>query len=100
MVKAPELPDGFKDGGDGVAFAFVENQVCDYGRCVQVELYAYQACPNSVYVEGNVLDDGGRVIGYTNDRIGSLKAKRYGLATLNFTDKAGVKVQLTEITCR
>jgi hypothetical protein len=99
VEKEPVIPVGFNDGKDGVAFRHIEDDVCDYGQCAQVELYAYANCTNSVYVEANLLDGDKRVIGYANDRLGPLRVGEYGVASLQITENAAASVTLTEVTC-
>jgi hypothetical protein len=94
----PNIPAGFRDQGNGLAVQFIDG-VCEYAHCVTLEVYAYEACPSLVYVEGNVIDALDRVIGLTNDTLGSLSAGQTGLVTLTFTEDAGEKVRISDTAC-
>lgn len=92
------IPEGYSDSGDGLWYRFAEGP-CDYGTCTHVELLAYAPCPGGVYIEANTLDGAGRVVGYTNDLIGSLAKGGTGLATLQVAEAGATQVSITEVTC-
>jgi hypothetical protein len=97
----PDIPAGFKDGGNGVAYRFAnEGNECSYGSCVFVELYAYYECSSMVYVKGNTLDRAtDTVYGYTNATLGSLSAGQRGVVELKILEDKANAIQLTEINC-
>lgn len=97
----PDLPAGFKDAGNGVAYRFAnEGNTCSYRSCVFVELYAYYDCPSSVYVEGNTIDTAtNTVYGMTNDTLSSLASGQRGIVELTILEDRANGVQLTDISC-
>ena len=103
VIAAPEvdLPAGYKDSGTGIGYKRLTTPPdCDYySRCIQYDLVAYQACPSSVYVEANILDDDGTVIDFTNDTLAALTVGQRGLVTLGSMSADAAAFQLTEINC-
>lgn len=98
--KSAAVPDGFKDTGKGVALRFLDDPSCgQYTRCSQVEVFALRDCPNSVYVEANMLDSSGRNVGLTNDILGSLKKGATGVVDLMIFDDRAERVELSQVNC-
>jgi len=94
------LPAGFDDTGAGVAIRFVSDPSCgDFIRCSQVELIALRDCPNSVYVEANMLDAAGRNLGITNDMLGSLREGERGIVDLMILEDAATRIELSDVSC-
>ena len=95
------VPTGFEDTGSGLAIHFVDNPSCSLsiGTCAVVEVYALRDCPSMVYVEANVLDSSGTVIGMTNDSVGRLGAGARARLELPILESEGVRVKLTETSC-
>lgn len=98
VVAGPEVPDGFHDADNGLAYAWADESSCDYLRCIQLQLYAYEFC-GSVYVEANQVDGNGVVRGFTNDLLGQLEPGQQAVATLTITESAAVSAELTEVRC-
>ena len=101
---APDIPSGFKDAGNGVAFAFLDHDDpafdCSYyNSCSMLRVYAYDSCPSMVYVAANILDSSKRVVGFTNDTLPSLAKGQEALMTLGIMEKNGTSVQLSELKC-
>lgn len=94
------VPNGFEDGGTGVAYRFVEEdcQIWDY--CVIVELFAYSDCPQGVDVEGNEIDyDTDTIYDYTYESTGAMYAGDNALVELAILNPRANGVQLTDIIC-
>jgi hypothetical protein len=91
------MPSSYTDQGSGVGVRFV-TEACDYGDCKHLEVYTEYGC-STLYVEANVLDRDKRVIGYSNDLLGSVKAGQTAVATLQITEAAADSVALAEVSC-
>ena len=99
----PQLPNGYHDAGTGLAYEFMDSSevkcpAYDDG-CVGVDLYAYEDCPNLVYVEANELDSSDAVIGYTNGTLAQLTRGQYGKLYLGSMDDGVETYKLTKIQC-
>ena len=96
--------DGFKDTGHpGLYWRFTpewERPSCSLGSCVFVDVASTTATCGSVYIEGNAVDDSDVIVGYTNDRIGALRAGDKARAELSILQDDGTGVRLSEVTCR
>lgn len=95
-------PAGFAlwAGAETVAWRWVEDPACGYGRCWQVEVVTRDGCPNGLYVSMNVLDGAGVVVDYTNDSLNSLEAEQTARLTLTeLSDEPSRKGRITEINC-
>ena len=102
---APSLPAGFTDAGVGVALRWLDWDVddprdCSFsGFCYWLEVYAYEDCLSSVYVEANLLDAEGRVVGWTNDSLGALRNGQYGYIELRDSTDDGYQIEITDVSC-
>ena len=102
---APSLPAGFTDAGVGVALRWLDPAADDWrdctfsGYCYWLEVYAYEDCPSSVYVEANLLNAEGRVVGWTNDSLGVLSNGQYGYIELRDSTDDGEQIEITDVTC-
>lgn len=98
----PLLP-GYSDAGNGLEWRFGDKAAyggCEYYRgCSIVVLQAFKDCASGVYVEGNVLDSSGAVVGMTNGTVAALREGQEAHVRLGVTEQDGVKVQLTKISC-
>lgn len=70
----PNIPDGYTDAGNGVAYRWAEHgtELVDcsyYDSCVGVIVYAYDGCPSGGYIEANALDANGTIVTFANDLI-------------------------------
>jgi len=97
----PDIPAGFKDAGTGIAYRnATEGNECSYRRCVFYELFAYEDCPTSVYVEANTVDKESQVVyGFTNDTLGSLLAGQRAIVELTILEDQANAVRLTKVSC-
>jgi multisubunit Na+/H+ antiporter MnhB subunit len=94
------VPNGFEDGGTGVAYRFIEEdcQIWDY--CVIVELFAYTDCPQGVDVEGNEIDyDTDTIYDATYESTGAMYAGDNAVVELGILNPRANGVQLTDIIC-
>lgn len=95
--------DGFKNTGHpGLYWRFTpesERPLCSFGSCVFVDVASTTATCGSVYVEGNAVDEDDVIVGYTNDRVGALRAGDKARAELNILQDDGTGVRLSEVTC-
>lgn len=98
-LSPPELPEGFKDRGDGVATRFVDEEQCGQGRCSQIEIYAYDSCSSGVYVRADTMDESGVVVGFSNGFTGSLAKGDKAIATLPIHEDAATDVKITKVKC-
>lgn len=94
-----EVPAGYEDTNTGVAIRWIDNPDCGYSTCAQLEAFALRACPNSLFIEANVLDTGGRIVGYTNDLASSVRAGETAIMTMRTFEDAGSVIDLTDISC-
>lgn len=95
----PHIPKGYSDATTGLAFKWDHDDSlqCTYGSCNHLSVYAYEDCPNGVYVEANLLR-GNTVVDYTNGTLSRLDKKQKGLIELDYT--SGVtKLKLTKLEC-
>lgn len=94
------IPAGYNDLGVGIAAKFVERDcsVSLYG-CQWLELYAYEDCQSLVYIEANLMDPSGVVLGLTNGTLGSLKTGQKGLIELISLYEDATSIELTDATC-
>lgn len=85
---------------DGVAWKWADNPDCDYFGCFGMTVRADdQPCPNGLYVEINLLDGKGNVIGYSNDTVGSLSLGQKAKLIFDVTDNDVKSAELTDISC-
>lgn len=103
IVDTWEPPRGYKlwRGAGTVAWRWVENPTCDYGRCWQVEIVTRDGCPDGLYASLNIVDSSYAVIDYTNDSLDSLGPEQVARLTLTHLDDGEGEYQgeLTEINC-
>jgi hypothetical protein len=62
----PWYPDGFESYSLDVAYKFVEGRGCDYFSCWNIDVITRTSC-SSLYVEMNIYDSSGSIVGFTND---------------------------------
>jgi hypothetical protein len=94
------MPEGFVDVGTGLAARWVEPPQCaDDDPCEQIEVYAVERCPSSVYLEANVLDGEERAIGVTSGQLGGLPQGRLGLITFPVQEPSYANLELVEVSC-
>jgi hypothetical protein len=99
-VAAPEIPSGYTDGGEGLAWKWGSGDCSDsISGCNPVDVFAYEDCSSGVYLEANILDRSGAVIGYTNDSLGSLAKGQRGKMKLKIYEDGADKVQITSSKC-
>lgn len=94
------MPEGFIDVGTGLAVRWVEPPQCAEDiPCEQIEVYAVERCPSSVYLEANVLDAEERAIGVTSGQLGGLQEGRLGLITFPVKEPGYANLELVEVSC-
>lgn len=100
---APWYPENFDGYGDNLAYrwsTFEGGWPCNSCSFWKVTVMTKDGCPGGIYAELNILK-GGTVVGWTNDRIASLRAGQ--TAVMEFVEypyRSGSTGQLTEMTCR
>ncbi|WP_431220135.1 hypothetical protein [Leifsonia xyli] len=102
--RAYPLEVGYHDAGNGLEWQFGvlsdSPDGCSYYKsCVIVKLKAFEDCPGGVYVEGQVMDASGTVIGMTNDTLPSLMAGQDGRVTLGYMGTGPQKTRVTDVVC-
>jgi hypothetical protein len=94
------IPEGFVDVGTGIAVRWVEPPQCvEAVPCEQIEVYAVERCPSSVYLEANVFDGQERAIGVTSGQLGGLQEGRLGLITFPVQELDYANLELVEANC-
>lgn len=94
------MPEGFVDVGTGLAVRWVEPPQCVQDvPCEQIEVYAVERCPSSVYLEANILDGEERAIGVTSGQLGGLQQGRLGLITFPVEELDYANLELVEVSC-
>lgn len=100
---APWYPENFDGYGDNLAYrwsTFEGGWPCNSCSFWKMTVMTKDGCPGGIYAELNILK-GGTVVGWTNDRIASLRASQ--TAVMEFVEypyRSGSTGQLTEMTCR
>ncbi|GAA2056628.1 hypothetical protein [Leifsonia soli] len=102
--RAYPLEVGYHDAGNGLEWQFGvlsdSPDGCSYYKsCVIVKLKAFEDCPSGVYVEGQVMDASGTVVGMTNDTLPSLMAGQDGRVTLGYMGQGAQKTRVTDVVC-
>lgn len=92
------VPNGYRVAADGVALKSISGE-CTHWDCVAYDVVTRDGCPNGLYVEANVLDSGGRVIGFTNDSVGQLRAGDRAKVILDVIEEDGEGIRVTEVSC-
>ena len=97
-----EIPDGFTDGGAGVAARWAtpdESLECPsfWSACATAMIYAYESC--DVYMKVNILDADGIVVGWTNDTVGFVRAGEYAKAQFHTAEESAVEFEFTQGRC-
>lgn len=96
---------GFDSYASGVCYRWMDHNDpkfdCGYssGRCSILEVSPDSGC-TSLYVQANVLDDSGTIIGWANDMAKSVPANGNALIKLVTFEDHGKSFKLTELTCR
>lgn len=93
------IPSGFEQVADGVAFKRIEGE-CTSWPCVAYEVATRDGCPNGLYVEANVLNSGGTIVGYTNDVVQRMGASDRAKIVLDILEDDGERTRVSEINCR
>lgn len=72
---------------------------CGYlDRCMILQLFAIDGCPDGGYIEMNLLSSG-TIVGYTNDAVPSMQMGDVYNARLAILESNVDDVDLTELTC-
>ena len=97
-------PDGFSQVSFDLAARTISSDDpewpgCDYfDRCIVVQLYAIDDCPNGGYIEATI-EENGVIVDYTNDLIPALRAgDRYNSTLGRFGGGPGT-YDITQVEC-
>lgn len=98
--QVPWYPDGYSELRQGIAFKWVDARMI-YSRGYQwdIDFLAQSGC-ESVYAKIDILDSSGRVIGWTNDTLGTVRPGEVG--RLTFTKYSGsgtLTARVSEFNC-
>lgn len=108
IIKAEKdgcLERGYEHYANGVCFRWLDRSDpkhdCGYshGSCSVMEVSPIYGC-NSLYVEANIEDSSGMILGYTNDIAKGIPAEGSALIKLSSFEKGADKVAPTQLTCR
>lgn len=97
----PGYIDGYNDEGqnDGLAAKWVA-QTCDPGaKCGDLSVYAYEDCPNGVYVDANMLSVDGSIVDQANGSIDSISVGQKATIVLE-SYKPFYSIRITKMECR
>ena len=104
-IQTPQIPDGFKDVGNGLAVKWLkkgddpEFSCGHYDACTNLKVYAYASCPNGIYGKVNLKNASGTVVDWTNDTLASLSKGEYGILVFGTFD-SGYTHSIVDLTCR
>jgi hypothetical protein len=99
--QVPWYPEGYQELLPGIAFQWVDTRADCY-NCYQwdADFVSERTC-NSVYAEVDILDSSGRVIGWTNDTLRSVRAGEVGRLTFQTYRGSGIlTARFSEFNCR
>lgn len=72
---------------------------CGYFDCWAIYVIPEDGCPSSLYIELNLLDSAGNIIGYTNELLGAVPAGYSAFVKFDdYTDEAS-SAYITELSC-
>lgn len=73
---------------------------CSYGTCSKIKVVSETGC-SMLYVEANILDSTGTVIGMANDTVSNLAPDQPAIMELHYVTSGGHsdKIKLTEVNC-
>lgn len=99
--QVPWYPEEYSELVPGIAFKWVDARADCY-NCYQWDAdFISQTTCNSVYAEVDILDSSGRVIGWTNDTLRSVRAGEVGRLTFQTYRGSGIlSARFSEFNCR
>jgi hypothetical protein len=86
-------------GADSVYFKWVARPSCDYVACMQAYAYADNGCPSELYVEVQLTDKAGTVVGMTNAVASGLGSGQRALLTFDITANGKVSGHVNKVDC-
>lgn len=97
-ASVPWYPEGFKAFSSEVAYKFVKSRGCDYYDCWNLDIVTQFSC-SYLYVEMNIYDSSGSIVGFTNDSARNIRAGE--IVKMRLDDiYDGSSGRLTEMSCR
>jgi len=94
----PWYPDGYELHDSNIAYKFNKSRGCDYLACFNLDVVTKISC-SSLYVEMNVLDGSGSIIGFTNDSARNVSAGQVVKLRLDIVEDNASTGQITEMSC-
>jgi len=94
----PWYPDGFELFDTNIAYKLAKGRGCDYFDCWNYDVVTKVSC-SSLYVEMNMFDSSGAIIGFTNDSARNVSAGQ--VVKMRFDDPYGdaTSGRITEMSC-
>lgn len=98
-VAQASVPDGYTDQGNGIATKW-DNANCSDSiiSCTMLDIYATQSC-SFVYIEANLLDSSGSIVGMTNGTASDMSAGDTAKIKLEYSEADAANVRLTKVQC-
>lgn len=102
--RMPWYPRGFKGASSEAAMRWRNNTSCGIkglgGYCWGMDVVTRNDCPSMLYVEASILD-GGKVIGFTNDTVGSIDAGQIAEVELQFFEsgRGSLTAHISHVNC-
>ena len=94
------IPDGFAMSADPeVAYRWDEDGSCLKDACWDMTVTTLYGCPHSLYVELTTLTADDIPVGYTNDKVGSIRAGEQAHMQFETSNEAADKVRIAIVTC-
>jgi hypothetical protein len=85
---------------NGISYWWSATQPCDGTTCFAMTIRAEaQPCPNGVYVEINLLDANGTVVGYSNDIVGALAVGQEARVEFTATEEGVTSAVVNQMSC-
>lgn len=98
---APNIPDGYSGVINGVAWQWDNGDadtLCNGLTCGVVQVKTQTNC-DEVYVEANLVDSAGNVIGFTNGVSGALTDGQTAKITMLYSNPEASTLKLTKLEC-
>ena len=94
----PWYPDGFELFDTNIAYKLAKGRGCDYFDCWNYDVVTKVSC-SSLYVEMNMFESSGAIIGFTNDSARNVSAGQ--VVKMRFDDPYGdaTSGRITEMSC-
>ena len=101
-VIVPDVPAGFEDTGEGIAYRFSDADVdCDeYTVCATIEVFAYDDCPTSVTLAGSLYDEDDQLVDEARGNSGPLASGASEVIVLGSYVESATSFGLEEAHCR